>query len=76
VIANKEAMTLSEPKMISPLLDHFAVGGLISEHDGVCCYPAINKDTQEKYILKIVSIPASQIRLQALLTTGAYKSGT
>ena len=67
---------MSEPKMISPLLDHFAVGGLISEHDGVCCYPAINKDTQEKYILKIVSIPASQIRLQALLTTGAYKSET
>ncbi len=65
---------MSEPKMISPLLDHFAVGDLISEHDGVCCYPAINKDTQEKYILKIVSIPASQIRLQALLTTGAYKS--
>ena len=43
---------MSEPKLISPLLDNFIMGDPISEHDGVQCCPAINKDTDEKYIVK------------------------
>ena len=65
---------MSEPQLISPLLDNFAVGDEISNHDGVRCYPALRKDTQERFILKVISIPASQIRLQALLMTGAYEN--
>ena len=42
-----------EPKLISPLLDNFAIGSSISEHDGVYCYPAMREDSDEKYILKV-----------------------
>lgn len=63
---------MSTPKLISPLLDNFIMGDPISEHDGVCCCPAINKETDEKYIVKIISIPASQVQLDALILSGAY----
>lgn len=63
---------MSELKLISPLLDGFVVGGAISEHDGVRCYPAMREDSDEKYIVKIISIPASERQLDALLLTGAY----
>ncbi len=69
-------MDLSEPKLISPLLDGFIVGEPISDHHGVCCYPAIRTETDEQYILKIISIPASQTRLDALLLSGAYANQT
>lgn len=63
---------MSEAKLISPLLDNFDMGGPISEHDGVCCYPAMRKDSDDRYIVKKISIPASQTKLDALLLTGAY----
>lgn len=65
-------MVLSEPKLISPLLDNYAMGGAISTHDGVRCYPAMRENSDEKYIVKIISIPASQVQLDALLLSGAY----
>ena len=68
----QEAMDLSEPKMISPLLDGFAMGGPISDHHGVRCCPAMADVSNDKYIVKIISIPASQVQLEALLLTGAY----
>ena len=64
---------MSEPKLISPLLDGFLIGTPISEHDGVCCYPAMKENSDEKYIVKVLSVPASQVQLEALLLTGAYK---
>lgn len=67
---------MSEPKLISPLLDGFSVGAPISDHDGVCCYPAIKVESEQKYILKTISIPASQTQLDALLLTGAYTEPT
>lgn len=64
---------MSEPKLISPLLDGFVMGNAMNEHDGICCHPAIKESTDEKYIVKIISIPASQVQLDALLLTGAYR---
>ena len=64
---------MSEPKLISPLLDGFTMGTAISEHDGVRCYPALKENSDKKYIVKIISIPASQSQLDALLLTGAYR---
>ena len=64
---------MSEPKIISPLLDGFVMGGAISSHDGVSCYPAMKENSDNKYIVKIISIPASQVQLEALLLTGAYR---
>lgn len=63
---------MSEPKLVSPLLDGFIMGEAISSHHGVCCCPAIRENTDERYIVKIISIPASQVQLDALLLTGAY----
>ena len=63
---------MTEPKLISPMLDHFAMGDPISDHHGVRCCPAMKMDSEDKYIVKIISIPASQTQLDALLLTGAY----
>lgn len=63
---------MSEPRLISPMLDHYALGGSISEHSGVVCYPAMRQDSEERFIVKTISIPASQVQLEALLLTGAY----
>ena len=67
---------MSEPKLISPMLDGFEMGAPISEHDGVRCCPAMRKDSDDKYIVKIISVPASQTKLDALLLTGAYPDKT
>ena len=63
---------MSDQKLISPLLDGFVMGDPLSSHDGVCCCPAMKENSDEKYIVKIISIPASQKELDALLLTGAY----
>lgn len=63
---------MSDPKLISPMLDNFQMGSPISDHDGVRCCPAMRKNSDEKYIVKIISVPASQTKMDALLLTGAY----
>ena len=63
---------MSEPKLISPLLDRFYMGDPISEHDGVRCCPAMEKLSEDKYIVKVISLPATQVQLDALLLSGAY----
>ena len=63
---------MSEPKLISPLLDGFVMGDPISSHHGVCCCPAMQADSNGKYIIKIISVPASQTKLDALLLAGAF----
>lgn len=65
---------MSAPALISPLLDGFVMGDPISKHHGVCCCPAMELATEDKYIVKIISVPASQVQLDALLLTGAYSS--
>ena len=65
---------MSEPRLVSPMLDGFALGGAISDHNGIRCYPAMRQDSDERYIVKTISVPASQVELDALLLTGAYPS--
>lgn len=62
---------MSEFKLISPMLDNFAMGDSINEHDGVYCCPAMENNSEDKYIVKIISTPASQTKLDALLLSGA-----
>lgn len=64
---------MSEPKLVSPLLDGFVMGAPLSKHHGVCCCPAMKENSDDKYIVKIISVPASQSQLDALLLTGACK---
>ena len=63
---------MSELKLVSPLLDGFVMGDPISDHDGIRCCPAMKENSDDKYIVKIISVPASQKQLDALLYTGAY----
>lgn len=63
---------MSEPRLISPMLDDFMMGGPISEHHGVCCCPAMKNETNDRYIVKVISVPASQAKMDALLLSGAY----
>lgn len=62
------------PKNISPLLDNILTGDAISDHNGIQCFPAMHQLTDEKYILKVISVPASQTQLEAMLLTGALAS--
>ena len=64
---------MTDPKNISPLLDGFTLGSPISEHHGVVCCPAIRENSSKKYIVKIISVPASQAQFDAMLLSGAYK---
>lgn len=64
---------MSDLKLVSPLLDGFLMGEPMSSHDGVTCCPAMKENSDEKYIVKIISVPASQKQLEALLLTGAYR---
>ena len=64
---------MSEQKLVSPLLDGFVMGNPMNSHDGIRCCPAMKENTDEKYIVKIISIPESQVQLDALLLTGAHK---
>lgn len=64
---------MSDQKHISPLLDGFTLGEPIHEHHGVICYPAIKENTSKKYIVKKITVPASQAQFDALLLAGAYK---
>ena len=65
---------MSEPKLISPMLDDFAMGAPISDHHGVRCCPAMPNGSDKRYIVKVISIPASQIQLEAFLLTGVYSN--
>ena len=64
---------MSEPRYISPMLDGFSLGQAISDHHGVVCYPAMRDDSEKRYIVKRISLPASQVQVEALLLTGVYK---
>ena len=64
---------MSDKNLISPLLDGFTLGNPMSSRSGVRCYPAIKENSEKKYIVKAISIPASSVQLDALLLTGAYK---
>ncbi len=57
-----------------PMLSPYLLGEMMSSHNGVRCYPAIRRGTEEKYILKVISVPDNPSRLDALLLTGAMPS--
>ena len=65
---------MSEPRYVSPMLDGFSLGQAISDHSGVECYPAMRDDSEKRYIVKKISLPASQVQVEALLLTGVYKN--
>lgn len=64
---------MSEPRYISPMLDGFSLGQSISDHHGVECYPAMRDNSDKRFIVKKISLPASQVQVDALLLTGVFR---
>ncbi len=62
---------MTSPNLDLPMLYGYALGDMLSCHDGIRCYRATRRDTEQEYILKVISIPASSSKLDALLLTGA-----
>lgn len=56
----------------SSFLNGFTLGVPLGSHFGVSCYPTIRDNSDQRYIVKIISVPPSQTQLDALLITGAY----
>ena len=56
---------MSEPKIISPLLDGFKLGAPIRDQNGIVCRPAIKENSNKKFIVKTISVPANQAQLDA-----------
>ncbi len=67
---------MSEPRLISPILDGFEISNVIRQHDGVlsCAVREIQSDSL--FMLKILSIPASAVQMDAMLMTGAFSGRT
>lgn len=63
---------MSELKMISPLLDDMQVEKESAGHNGSTCYTLRQKTTGERFILKRISVPASDSQVRALILSGAY----
>ena len=64
---------LSDPRLIEPLLTDCIMGEPISDRCGVRCCPAMHTETEEKYIVKVISIPTGKKQLAALILSGACK---
>ena len=65
---------MPELKPDCPIMDGLIAGQCFTEHDGVHCYPAIRRETGEKYIIKVITIPATAAQVEAMLLAGAFAS--
>lgn len=65
---------MPELKPDCPILDGLIAGQCFTEHDGVQCYPALRRETGEKYIIKAITIPANPSQVDAMLLAGVFES--
>lgn len=63
---------MSDLKMISPLLDGMQVEKESAEHNGRTSYFLRRSSTEERFILKVLSIPAADSQVRAMILSGAY----
>lgn len=63
---------MSEQILISPLLDGYLMGEAISDHNGIRCCPAMDSQSEEKFIVKIISLPPSPTQIDAMLLAGVF----
>jgi serine/threonine protein kinase len=59
---------------VSPLLDAMEVGECFARHGGASCYLILHPESGREFVLKHISVPASEEQVEALLLTGAYSS--
>lgn len=63
---------MTAPQIISPILDGYTLGELLSQHSSARCYRTTQNYSGKPYIVKIISLPASTAQLDALLMTGSF----
>lgn len=63
---------MSEARLISPILDGLQLNDTIAHRDGSHTIAATEIDTGKEFVVKIVSVPASDAQMDALLKSGAF----
>lgn len=63
---------MTVPRSVSPILDGFLLSAPTSAHDAVVCCPATEKVGGAPYVVKVISVPASGVQIDALLMAGAF----
>ncbi len=58
--------------MVRPLLDGMNVEKELSVHNGRACYLLTHAQSKEQFVLKHMSVPASDSQIRALILSGAY----
>ncbi len=56
----------------SNIFMHYSLGEAFSSREGICCYPATDRDNGNRYIVKVHSFPAKAATTEAFLLTGAF----
>lgn len=62
------------PRKISPILDGFQLNDPIACREGMACYKATETQSEKQFALKVVSLPASDVQMNALIMTGAFSN--
>ncbi len=65
---------MSEFDAIGLMPEPLAVGEPLRDRFGICCRPALHSDTDGRYALKVISVPDSQVRVEALILAGVVKN--
>ena len=52
---------MSELKLVSPLLDQMSVEEEIAGHNGCTCYALRHVQSGERFVVKRISVPASDL---------------
>ena len=63
---------MSDLKMVSPLLDGMQVERESAEHNGRKSYILRRDSSDDRFVLKILSIPAADSQVRAMILSGAY----
>lgn len=63
---------MSEFRMVSPLLDHMSVVKTETDSAGHEHIILKRENTDERFVLRVLSVPESQSKAQALILSGAY----
>ena len=61
---------MSELKLVSPLLDQMSVEEEIAGHNGCTCYALRHVQSGERFVVKRISVPASDLQVRALILSG------
>ena len=65
---------MSAPRLVSPILDGFQLNETISYRSGSVCCVVTEERSGGQFVAKILSLPASDSQMDALLMTGAFSN--